>query len=150
MTITEGVKGPLTRLSPLGRTRPSTGKENGVGLQTEPTLHTSGGSPKSSRRRVRLALFATAMSIASIGGVTGASPASAYETAPTCVHFWTHNHWFGFHVHVKNYCSSYQRVKVVLRYYGDSRCIGLSPGEEHTHRHSSGGFVGGFDRLEKC
>ena len=102
------------------------------------------------RHRARLALFATAISIASIAGVTGATPASAYETAPTCVQFWTHNHWYHSHVHVKNYCSNYQRVKVVLRFYGDSHCIGLSPGEEYTHRHTFSGFVGGFDRLEKC
>ena len=97
------------------------------------------------KKRVRALLFAAAMATTSVGAVVGAAPASA-TTAPSCVRASTHSHWNTNHVHVWNGCSSYQRVKVILAWYGDSGCIGLYPGESYTHSHQAGRF----DRLDRC
>ncbi len=93
----------------------------------------------------RRAVLAAALAAAPIGVVVEASPAAA-ATAPSCVYARPETHWYTFHVHIRNNCSSRVRVKPIIAWYYDGSCRGLDPGESYTHSHAEGRFV----RLDNC
>ena len=105
--------------------------------------------PRSGRQRrerpkvVRSLMLAVLLSVTPL--VAFAGPAKA-ATAPSCVHAKNEGHLLRNHVHVANRCRSWQRVKVILRYYPDGGCVQLAPGRSFTHSHQSGKF----DGLRRC
>ena len=105
--------------------------------------------PRSVRHRrgrpkvVRSLMLAVMLSVTPL--VAFAGPASA-APAPSCVHAKNEGHFWTNHVHVANRCRSWQRVKVILRYYPDGGCVQLAPGRSFTHSHKAGKF----DGLRRC
>ena len=68
------------------------------------------------------------------------SPAGA--VAPSCVHF-SQNFWGT--ITVKNNCSSYRRVKIVIKFGPDSSCHQLAPGGSFSFWSATS-----VDRLDAC
>lgn len=66
--------------------------------------------------------------------------------APSCVYRFYEEHWYAFHLHGQNNCSTRQYVKVIIAFGPDSGCIGINRGQSFTHSWQ----LGRFDRLDSC
>jgi hypothetical protein len=81
---------------------------------------------------------------------TSAAPAAAAATtAPSCVArpISERSTEAGtvYTIHLKNNCTTTQRVKVVISWWPDSDCYTLSPGQSRDHN-----FQGGYDNTVTC
>ncbi|SDK35189.1 hypothetical protein SAMN05421874_10741 [Nonomuraea maritima] len=92
------------------------------------------------------AATAPASYAASPEGFSG--PVSPMAEVASCVSRTVYTTPYGWDLFIQNRCSTTQRVKVIVDWGGDSDCISVGAGQNHTYSYD--GITGSYGHLHPC